>query len=439
LNQYPGHSQEINQEKSFDVLASVDLYRYDLQNFGQIRRETHQRVYDEELSYIAEGINQPLATEFRLRRVGDELVYFHNGQWRPYLASLTNAVDVYIQESKVDSRRMFMYQRAAEDLRVGYQLADLSPGQKLRWQSSFPDQELQRYGADFIGELGFQVERQMGFLYEAESNADGTLTLRTYSVDNSDQEAFAAALSAPDMRAGYDAKMSQKFGGDFRAGRRLGDNLSEENAWDTVRAYRDLIEDHFLKGIENLARSDHLSRAELETEKKRLTYGVWKALRNRLEQNTLLSDEAGDNYAYGYGSVQEEVSAAYIEAAEHGEVLFGCGGAIRGEAAILQASPRDVLRSIFGRGEKINMTCPFCGATQHGDPCAASIQCSECEAKIEDGVVLSRGKGPKKARQKVAKKPPEPGLQNAKHAQLEQIRRTKIAASNEPPRLKILI
>ncbi len=374
---------------SFDVLASVNLMRHDLDNYGQVLPETLERVYDEELTYIAEGINQPLMTEFRLGRVGDELAYFHNGQWRPYLGSLVTAVEVYRLESLEDPRKKFMYDRAVDDLRIGYQLADLNPGEKLRWKSAFPDHELVRYGDDFIGELGFQAERRMGFLYEAETDNEGYLLLRTYSVDNSDDEAFAAALESDDMLEGYDTALGQKYGGSFAAGRRPGSELREENAWDTVRSHKDLIEDYFMKELERLALSG-LPRAELEKAKKRLTYGVWAALRKRLEEGVLIGTDFTEPHG-GYDSVGGEVQRAYHEASVRGEVLFGCGGSMTGEAALLNAAAKDVFDDIFGSKYQ-KMSCHFCGATQYGDPCASSQYCPDCTARVRDGRVVSKGK-----------------------------------------------
>lgn len=387
--------RETIQEKSFDVLASVKLVRHDLHFYNNIQPETWRRIYDEELSYIAEGINQPVFTEFKLKRTGGELVYFHNGQWRPYLSSLTRAVQVYGQEAAADPRKKFMHQRAIEDLQIGYQLSGLTPGQSLRWKSSFPEEQMRSYGTEFISNLGFQPERRMGFLYEAVGAPDGSLILKSWSVDNSDEQAFTAGLAAKNMLAGYDSKLSQKYGGTFRAGRRAGHRLAEANAWDTVRAHRDLIEDYFMSQIEQLARSS-LSDEQLAQAKKRLTYGVWAALKQRLDQGSLLAHEFAGEYG-GYDNLSSEVQAAYQNLSQRGEVLFGCGGAIKGEEALQRASSRDVFLSIFGKGEKIKMNCPFCGASQYGDPCAAQLKCGVCEAEVQDGKVVSRGNGGKGA------------------------------------------
>ncbi|HLG90881.1 MAG TPA: hypothetical protein VI336_01855, partial [Candidatus Saccharimonadales bacterium] len=67
---------------------------------------------------------------------------------------------------------------------------------------------------------------------------------------------------------------------------------------------------------------------------------------------------------------------------------------ISGEEALLSASSKDVFESIFGR----KMGCPFCGATQYGDPCSPNQSCSNCSAQVVNGRVLSKGNGGKKTK-----------------------------------------
>jgi hypothetical protein len=385
------------QKKSFDILASIDLYRFDLQTAGYILPETKQRVYDEELSYIAEGINLPIYTDFHLQKKGGELCYFHEGMWTPYVSTLIKGLDVYQAEAEHDPRKQFMSDRAAEDLLIGYKLDSLKPGEKIKWYADFPDNEYKLYGGDLIDkELGFQSSRRMGFIYEAEGNEDGGINIRSQSVDNSDQEAFAAAMiegqrggSITEMRRSYDAVLEAKNGGEFFAGRQLDDSNSEENAWSFVSQNKDLIEDYFMAQIEELA-AMNASRNELETAKKRLTYGVWAALKQRLD-NSSLSVSAGSHSGL---SIHQEVQGAYQSLAARGEVLFGCGGSIIGEQALVSASVKDVFDSIF-KTEK--MTCPFCDdKDQRGDPCSPNQSCTNCEAKVENGKVTNRGNGGRK-------------------------------------------
>lgn len=50
--------------------------------------------------------------------------------------------------------------------------------------------------------------------------------------------------------------------------------------------------------------------------------------------------------------------------------------------------------------ERKYMRCPYCGASQFGDPCARVLQCYSCSAKVVDGKVKSRGDGRKKHKKK---------------------------------------
>ncbi|MEX1059249.1 MAG: hypothetical protein WEC17_02350 [Candidatus Saccharimonadales bacterium] len=373
------------------------MYKFDLQTFGQILPETRQRVYDEELSYIAEGINRPNFKEFVLKSVDGQLVYFHEGQWRPYISTLINGLETAKSEAARDYRGCFEIGRRVEDLERGYQIQSLKPGEKVVWHYDFPDEQLTLYGERFLGEMGFQPQRRMGYLCEAEKTDSGEVVIRHQSVDNSDKEAFAAALSAgrfngsiDDMRIAYDAVMQEKHGREYFAGRLMSDNSPEEDSWSIIEGNRDLIEDYFMRQIEILAHQS-IVVSELERAKKRLTYGVWAAIKERLENEVFVSRTT---FGADTGILQQEVQSAYSALSARGEVLFGCGGAISAEDAILNASTKDVFESIFGK----KMSCPFCGATQYGDPCSPNQFCSECKAKVVNGRIKSKGNGGKKAK-----------------------------------------
>ena len=49
-------------------------------------------------------------------------------------------------------------------------------------------------------------------------------------------------------------------------------------------------------------------------------------------------------------------------------------------------------------GERKKMTCPFCGnKNQYGDPCSPNQHCRNCQARVVNGRVVSRGNGGRKA------------------------------------------
>ena len=371
------NSTEAEQLRSFDTLASIDMMRFDLERHGRVLPETMARVFVVELTYMAEGIDRPLCTEFTFQDIDGEMAYFDRGEWRPYIGTLITGLETAEREAKLDPRKDFAAERAAFDLKIGYQLRGLAPGQSLTWDSPFPDEVLERYedGAKLLGSMGYQPQRRMGFLYHASKGEDGSMTLRSQSVDTSDADAFAAARDVAErdgnletMRAAYDQTLSAKYECDFYAGRPVQEQGVEGNAWTELTRHTDLL-DHFFRGLNVLAERTDLPRAELEVEKKRLTYGVWAALKRRLDSGTqaaALRHESADDPA----ALEQEIRYAYALAAARAEVLFGCGGAIGADEAILAAEGKEVHDMIFGKKQQpddgpcefTSKICPSCGA-----------------------------------------------------------------------------
>ena len=389
-------SPTLERFRSFDPLAILDLYRFDIQTSGYILPETKRRSMDEELTYIAEGINRPLRTSFTLKEANGDLSYFDKGQWKPYLSTLTKGVETARIEAAADPRKTFLADRATEDLEIGYKLNELKPGQALIWYSKYPEKEAELYGDKFIGDLGFQARRKMGFLYKAERLFDGSLELVTQSVDNSDEEAFDvvmwAASASPnasidEMRDAYDSVLSEKYESRFYAGRDLSREASKENAWDAINKNQDLVE-YYFQELEALAYTLDMPRQDLERSKKRLTYGVWAALKNRLDQIAkpfiVVNSQVGNKLL-----LRQEINVAFAQASQRGEVMFGCGGALKGEDAILDASAEDVFDLIFGDKKVLKcVTCPLCekegvDATikyeNHGGKRVKVITCPDCK------------------------------------------------------------
>lgn len=414
MEQLPEY-QKIETEKfrSFDVLASVDLYKFDLINYGHILPETKQRVCDEELTYIAEGINRPLYTEFVLQEIEGQLVYFDRGRWKPYLGTLMQGLRVAEAEALEDPRKGFMAERAAQDLKKGYNFLNLKPGESTAWKSAYPEKEEKLYGKKLIIDLGFQPNRKMGFLYHAERRSDGSLVMRTQSVDNSSEEAFSEALKNTSdiisMRNAYDASLSYRNHGEYYAGRRTTETVPEENAWTEINQHKDLLNFYFDQ-LEVVAQKN-IPREDIEIEKKRLTYGVWAAIKERLDRGVVLGSHDNkpthNELVYDTSRIHLEISQAYRLVANRGEVMPGCGGAIRGEADMLNAPTSDVFDSIFGgkkeNGSKESWTwkkgvcrvddCPTRPGSTKVGPCDVCVSCQHLFDHGKDPAkVYGRGK-----------------------------------------------
>ncbi len=390
--------------RSFDPLASVDMLQFDLLTQNTIRPETMQRVIDEELTYIAEGIDRPLKTSFTLKEVNGQLSYFDSGDWRPYTGMLMTGLAVAEQEALQDSRTSFLAERAAEDLAVGYRMQSLQPGERLSWHSPFPEAELQQYGADFLRHLGFQPQRKMGFLYQATKLADGSVRLDSQSVDANNPQGYRAALllaernplaTIDDMRQAYDKVMQLQSGERHYAGKQVGTERCDD-AWQLLRQQQDLV-DYLLDGIVAIAENTELTRYEQELAKKELTYGVWAAVKSRIDASTSAGRVATDvDGYYNEAMIHNEVQVAFARLQARGEVLVGCGGAIGSKAeSLLTKDPSAVFDDIFGESEQSEekydfdkeMYCVVCQAPpKHKDEdkkmCGPCGICKGCDSKL---------------------------------------------------------
>ena len=404
--------------RSFDPLASVDMMRFDLQRFGQILPETRQRVGDEELSYIAEGIDRASCTTFRLSRdENGELVYFNEASWRPYTSMLLTGMEVAEAEAQLDPRRQFLAEWATRDWQIGMQLSSLKPGESMSWHNGYPHDIEERYGAKFMQDRGLKPRRKMGFLYHASCQEDGSVVLQSQTIDRSDPNALAAvdamldydsAADIDTMLRTYDGHLVKEFGGNFYAGRLEAE--IDENVWREIVKNRPLIE-YFLDGIEEIAARD-IPRDQLEYEAKKHTYGVWAALKDRLMNhaprdtyNVNVSDVGPQFNPYQQSLIEQEVQRAYQVAASRGDVLVGCGGAIPASGAndnLSGLSGEDAFDSIFGKKPSGSaspesykfdkkMYCVVCQAppteserkTEAKKLCGPCGICKGCDSKIQ--------------------------------------------------------
>jgi hypothetical protein len=349
--------------KSFDLLASVDMLRFDIQRFGEVLPETRQRVYDEELSLMAEGVERASRTSFTLQRQDDELAYFDNGDWRPYTGMLTTGLQVARSEAVADPRRQFLLGWAERDLEMGYKMQGLEPGQQLVWHNGYPFEVEQRYGTKFLQDCGLFPERQMGFIYRAVCEDDGSIRLESQTVDKSDPDALAAVEQTAQQDAesdmetfvrAYDDTLSKKHGAQFYAGRSNAE--MHENAWEEIVRHRDLVS-YFLNELEVLAASE-LSRSELETQVKRHVIGSWKAFKTRLDRKMQPlapeMDSPADmihpigHIAFAQERLAMEVQASFEIARRNGEVKTGCGGSISADDDLHSIDGRSTFDAIFG-------------------------------------------------------------------------------------------
>jgi hypothetical protein len=324
--------------KSFNLLAGVNALRYDLQLYGQVLPQTLEQVKNEHLSYITEGIDKASRTEFVFKRSGEDLIYFDDGHWRSYDDMLEAGKNAAIHDAELDSRRQFLVDWAENDIQQHERNKQLKPGQSRVWISLYPKDVEQKYGYELMRSCGLVPERQMGYLYQASCNSDGSITLSSQTIDRSDTAAAMAVMAAAErdptlgldeLTEVYDAFLSAKNGGHFFAGRRSSER--SENAWAEVLKNHDLI-DYLMRGLRKLA-AVSVKEEQLETETKRLIYGVWAAFSRRLNKTNAVSVETGNNvkainYLITYARLNHEVDSAFQAFAKERRLMSGCGGSL---------------------------------------------------------------------------------------------------------------
>jgi hypothetical protein len=408
-----------NQEqlKSFDIMAGVDMFRYDLDNFGYILPQTRERVAMEHKSHLAEAVGRPAYTAFELKRGEDgDLIYFDRGRWKPYMSMLTTGLEVAEKEASQDLRRSFLANWAAKDMQRGYQMQQLEPGQQMVWSSAYPKEQAERFGDEFITKCGFDPEREMGYIYRASCQWDGSILLESQTIDRSDPDGLAAVEEAAgfdpeigidELRMHYDWQMGKKFGGEFVAGRR--DAEASENAWATLDQHTDLVDDFYLQELERLAAAN-LPRHLLKKRVKETTYGVWASLKKRIDGEDWVVEATRPGILSGYvqtsaampRDIRHEVQHAFRDFAGRGKIMLGCGGSIEeqygtDENDVFNASVSDITNNIFGRkkglypgdGEdydfNLKMYCVECQKppkeNESKKMCGPCGLCMDCDAK----------------------------------------------------------
>jgi hypothetical protein len=159
------HSPEARERREFDILASIYQMRADLRLYGQVRPEILGRVYDEELTYIAESIDAPLVTGFEQSFLDDSLC---SPDGTPMLQMLHNGLEAARKAALQDPRLGFHVRRAELDYAECEVLEAMMRGPSdhntvISFQT-FPEEALQRYGTALVGSKGYNHKRRLSFI-----------------------------------------------------------------------------------------------------------------------------------------------------------------------------------------------------------------------------------------------------------------------------------
>ncbi len=409
--------------KIFDEQASIRMIQEDLQRFDQILPETWQQIYNEELTFVAEAINAPLHTKFKLQRTDQGLV---DERGNLLIGALNRGRIAAEQAAEKDERLAFNVRRAVLEHEEGVAIERMMTSNESNTivsVSPFSEEAHRRYGDEVLESIGMQPKRKLGFIRIYQKLSDTELNVISVSVDNSDPVLFSRLLMQmgvrvpvgissdellgyryegqldgleqellpEELRLRYDRELARKYGGEFKAGRR---SSGEIDAWKFIESQKDLVEYYFTE-LELLARND----PDNLRAKRKLAVGFWSTLKERLE----FSKENGmdsatpryiDDEELRRAFLQQEVEMNYRQSASRHEQMVGCGGRIGQDPDILEEGANNALSSVMDGNESerknwkwkqgicVVPRCPTRPGTTKVGPCSV---CSCCQLEFDKG------------------------------------------------------
>jgi hypothetical protein len=393
--------------QNFDVLASVRMLENDIYEFGSVRQETLNQMYDEELTYVVEALDKPHQTAFFISYDSESNDLF-NQRGDSLTESYKKGYAAAQKTAAANPMYKFHEYRCLQDI---YELADTKElmrtgdvGESVVVLSPFPEEAYASYGKQNLEAIGYQPQRLLGFIRVNQKIDEHTVKVTSFSIDNSDLSAFRSVAefigtevpviipsdmflkyrsiisSSPESLVEvYDKSMSQKYGGNFSAGRR---QIGEENAWEFIIQQKELCEYYFseLKLLATRTELSDLERAEL---KNSLTVGFWARL------------SEADNNPIDYGAnLTNEVYGALQRAENRYETMVGCGGSMMlAPTSLLENSYNNVFGFLFSnKTEQLVWTngkcrvkgCPSRSKTTKVGPCSVCVACQHLFDKNKD-------------------------------------------------------
>lgn len=285
MERVEGNSQQPEVVR-YSRLANIDLMAADLRAYGEVRAEIRERVWNESLTYLLEGLDAPLVTRFE-RRFADGDIRAEDGTSLGEM--LRNGIKSAEYDAALDPRMQFEVERRRAEYGGEYEavLAIMRPESSANTVvsiSPFPEEAYLAHGKGLLEEKGgYQTRRRLGFVRVHHRTGAGIVQSTSLSIDNSYltvlQQAFGSRLPVEAfasttallghsfsldldtasqkelpqvLREAYDRALAAQFPGDqFSAGRKA---ANEQDASDLVEAHKGIFE-HYISAVEALAHS----------------------------------------------------------------------------------------------------------------------------------------------------------------------------------------
>ena len=380
------------------ALASIERLRCDMRENGTIRPEIWQRVIDEEMSLIAEGLRGDVTTSF-------DFTYSENAlraaDGESFMSIAQKGVDYFYEKSRQDDRYEFAYKRACHEYAEALLAERLASGeikaQTILTVSPYPQEAADTYGTAFIQSLGYHPKRKAALVRAIEKTSSG-VRMHSRIIEGSDLQRWNTICFNEKVSTTDDALAHQLYYNEpasivldtIENHYSPRNEKDSENAWEFLKNQKELSEHYFLE-IEKLSNSN-LEGDQLKSALNTLRYNYWSAIRLR-------KDSANNQYLNNAapGDVMQQAGR---EMQSRREVFASCGMNV---VPINKMNQEQMQQEIFGQGIRSCVSCPFCKKTVSARFSAAkkTIEClnKNCGAKVD-----RNGKRIDKAKTKTANK-----------------------------------
>ena len=338
-----------------------------------------QRLYDDTTTWLAEVLEGSMRTPFEYRFDGNELYARDGSSLKPIFDVAVETARTFGPERAFELRRRLI---EAEEYNAMIQMARGESPNTLVVVSDFPP-ELMTVSKDTDG---YNVSRKQTMLRVITRRTDGTLLMRSQSLDLSDRTALKAVYEAlgfapqpgellgqrmqlelpeqtqeflTDQLMGiYDRSLRSQYGGRFYAGRKSERSM---NTYEFVRAQEDLITE-FVAG----------SKYSIN---ERLLYDLAAAMQARYERNPdkIAVSQLAEVFT---GDARQEMSLAGQSASANGKVYSGCGASLGATGESTSKAQDELSQLGFGSKSEESIKLP------------AKIRCINCKEKVDSKKVV---------------------------------------------------
>jgi len=352
-----------------------------------------QRVLDEEMSLVAEGLRGHLDVPFDFAYYNGEL---QAADGENFCTIVTKGLAYAEQKFLADSRCHFLVDRAIYEQQEARLAEELAAGNlncaTIVTISAYPEEAERKYGKAFVQSLGFQPDRKLTLVRAVEKTPEG-IRMHSRGIENSELKAWNKTLglehnidttenllgvtvfrNEPAVAVLDDIEKNYKL--------TIGSVATEElDVWQFMQTQKPLI-DYFIQQLTEISQSDLVGN-ELCTTINDLRYQFWSAMAKKLE-----AYKRSERYLPGESTDVIFTSAA-SSMRESNAVFAACGMSIGGQSQVGNSntsSLQNMMLEIFG-GVKKCVKCPYCKQNVDAkiDTDHHTIEClnKSCGAKVD--------------------------------------------------------